>query len=318
MNRTKHILRWLGWYIAVWLGLTIGAAILSPIVGVLLIPFHIILIPAWFIIPGVVATKKTKAKPNAEDILEMQQAHTEQATAAQDVKKTDSPQPQAQEKEQAKPKPAANPEPQTQVKPNSEPLQQAKPKPEPQPQAQGEQKPQATTSSQAPKQDEEATEWRYTPFGKMKKQSSKPLTKEQEEKLAAYEKKKATGGFQKKDEEFEEIFGIFFSGPKQQKSQPEQKGTPKAPDSPKIDINSATAKEFATIPAVNEILARKIVMVRDKQGRFDSMLDLYNKAAIPVAIQKEFSRRCIVGAAPQTGETQSTEETQSQGRIIDF
>jgi len=104
---------------------------------------------------------------------------------------------------------------------------------------------------------------------------------------------------------------------------PEQPKTPppppKAPDPPKIDINRARLQDLESIPAVNKMLARKILKIREEQGRFSSLSELFDKASLPAMVQEEIARRCEVRGgqtAPGAAATQNASE--EQGRIIDF
>ena len=104
---------------------------------------------------------------------------------------------------------------------------------------------------------------------------------------------------------------------------PEQPKTPppppKAPDPPKIDINRARLQDLESIPAANKMLARKILKIREEQGRFSSLSELFDKASLPAMVQEEIARRCEVRGgqtAPGAAATQNASE--EQGRIIDF
>ncbi len=104
---------------------------------------------------------------------------------------------------------------------------------------------------------------------------------------------------------------------------PEQPKTPppppKAPDPPKIDINRARLQDLESIPAVNKILARKILKIREDQGRFSSLSELFDKASLPAMVQKEITRRCEVrGGQTAPGAAPAQNASEEQGRIIDF
>ena len=104
---------------------------------------------------------------------------------------------------------------------------------------------------------------------------------------------------------------------------PEQPKTPppppKAPDPPKIDINRARLQDLESIPAVNKILARKILKIRKDQGRFSSLSELFDKASLPAMVQKEITRRCEVrGGQTAPGAAPAQNASEEQGRIIDF
>lgn len=104
---------------------------------------------------------------------------------------------------------------------------------------------------------------------------------------------------------------------------PEQPKTPppppKAPDPPKIDINRARLQDLESIPAVNKMLARKILKIREEQGRFSSLSELFDKASLPAMVQEEIARRCEVrGGQTAPGAAPAQNASEEQGRIIDF
>lgn len=80
----------------------------------------------------------------------------------------------------------------------------------------------------------------------------------------------------------------------------------------KIDINSATEAEIASIPAIGLILAKKVVLKRQELGGFDSfeqfaqIIGLNEHKAMKIKPLVEISKR------------EKTTAQQSSGRLIDF
>lgn len=274
MDFLKRVFRFLLWYAGIWLLMLIAVVAIGQYLPG---PLQALLVLAWFIVPAIVARRKTKKKPSIEEMRSEMNA-----SAAKSAEKR----------------------------------KQAPPPPQPQPQPKA-----------APKEDNAKEEWGSTPFGRMKRE---PLTKEQEEKIAAWKKKGAS-----EEGDFNDIFDMFFGAGavKQSQGQPAQTSAtppprpqtpppppkapepqqappppPKSPEPPKIDINQATLQDLESIPAVNQILARKILKIREQEGCFSSLQQLFDKAALPDMVQKELSRRCKVETA-QGGQ---------ESRIIDF
>ena len=82
----------------------------------------------------------------------------------------------------------------------------------------------------------------------------------------------------------------------------------------KIDINSATAEEIASLPGINVIMAKKLVEYRNLNGLFKSDVEFLEAAGVKNIFSDKIKTMIIIGKPQSTID----EDNNSQDRIVDF
>lgn len=82
----------------------------------------------------------------------------------------------------------------------------------------------------------------------------------------------------------------------------------------KIDINSATAEEIASLPSINVIMAKKLVEYRNLNGLFKSDVEFLEAAGVKNIFSDKIKTMIIIGKPQSTID----EDNNSQDRIVDF
>ena len=96
------------------------------------------------------------------------------------------------------------------------------------------------------------------------------------------------------------------------------------PDSAKLNINTATAKELDELPGIGEVYAKRIIAYRTANGPFKSVEDLLNVEGVNKSTLEKFASKITVGntdspsigaaVAPKTGS--KIDETGTSGRKL--
>ena len=81
----------------------------------------------------------------------------------------------------------------------------------------------------------------------------------------------------------------------------------------KLDINTATEEEFAKLPGISIIIAKKIIKYRDLHGGFRTMEEFFEEMKIKPHFQKQLARLITLELFKQKNDDNSSNE-----RIIDL